>query len=233
MLISVRGEAELTVPPDYCVQRGTLTAVEATKADALRAVAGSQFRLIADLTALGAVALTAATERAPLTWSAESARTEFEQDPVKTDARGKFARTGRTIATVYLSIAIRDFERLDPLATTFAGHESFTLNIVNWQVDHDNPSWPIVRAAAIQNAIGKGRDYAAALGGRLDELEHLADSGLLGGDADSHRRAGRSVSMGISAMAFGGGGDTPSLDPVPQELSATVDARFLATVPPL
>jgi hypothetical protein len=34
-----------------------------------------------------------------------------------------------------------------------------------------------VRAAAIQAALRKGRDYAAALGGALQSVEHVADAG--------------------------------------------------------
>ena len=38
-----------------------------------------------------------------------------------------------------------------------------------------------MRADAVQAAIAKGRDYAAALGGTLRSVEHIADAGLLGG----------------------------------------------------
>ena len=38
-----------------------------------------------------------------------------------------------------------------------------------------------MRAAAIHAAIAKGRDYAAALGGQLRTVEHIADPWLVGG----------------------------------------------------
>jgi uncharacterized protein YggE len=100
---------------------------------------------------------------------------------------------------------------------------------VDWNVDWDNPAWPQVRAAAIQAAIRKGHDYAAALGGSLQSVEHIADAGLLGdsGDGGSFRFSGR-ASRAMAAGA-GGGSDAPSLDPVPQELAATIEARFTAT----
>jgi uncharacterized protein YggE len=43
---------------------------------------------------------------------------------------------------------------------------------VTWHVDWDNPAWPQVRAAAIGAAIRKARDYAAALGATLRQVEH-------------------------------------------------------------
>ena len=57
-------------------------------------------------------------------------------------------------------------------------------------------------------------------------VEHIADAGLLGGDSAPFRT--------VHSMAFraSGGGDqpgTPALTPVPQELVATVEARFRTT----
>jgi uncharacterized protein len=44
-------------------------------------------------------------------------------------------------------------------------------------VDWDNPGWHDVRAAAIEAAIAKGRDYATALGGQLRTVEHMVRRG--------------------------------------------------------
>jgi uncharacterized protein YggE len=97
---------------------------------------------------------------------------------------------------------------------------------VTWQVDWDNPAWPQVRAAAIgAAAIGKARDYAAALGATVHHVEHIADAGLLGSDTAPYHT--------VRSMAYSaGGGDqpgTPALTPVPQELIATIEARFRTT----
>jgi uncharacterized protein YggE len=137
---------------------------------------------------------------------------------------GAYGPTGRVTATAAVIITVRDFEVLDALSSTLARHESLNINQVAWQVDPDNPAWPHVRAAAIHAAITKGRDYAAALGATLDQVEHIADVGLLG-DGSTGGMVHRAVSFGLAS----GGGDSPSLDPVPQELSAAIEARFLAT----
>jgi uncharacterized protein YggE len=84
-----------------------------------------------------------------------------------------------------------------------------------------------VRAAAVQAAIAKGRDYAAALGVSLRGVEHIADAGLLGGGNTQPGFTGR-YAMARAASRGGEEPDAPSLDPVPQELAAIVEARFTA-----
>jgi len=66
---------------------------------------------------------------------------------------------------------------------------------------------------------------AEALGGSLSHVEQLADVGLLG--ASPELRPVRAAAA-MHAMAGGDGGDVPSLDPVPQTLTAIIDARFIA-----
>ena len=223
--LSVRGDARQTVAPDYVILAGAIELSRGSKAEAVRAAASSLDRLTADLAALGGVALGVDTERRPLTWSAQSATTRVERDHNK--KTGRYEPTGQVTATVTVRIAVRAFDTLDAVGTVLAGHETLNLHEVGWHVDWDNPAWPQVRAAAIRAAIRKGRDYAAALGGSLHNVEHIADAGLLGGgDSTQYRFASRALAMSKSG---GGEPDTPSLDPVPQELTAVIEARFTAT----
>jgi uncharacterized protein YggE len=225
-LLSVRGDARLTVAPDYVILSGVIELSRDAKADAVRAAAAALDGLTADLAALGAVALSAETDRSQLTWSAQSAATRPER--ADNEQTGHYEPTGRVTATVDVMIAARDFDLLDALGAALASHESFNVRDAGWHVDWDNPAWPQVRAAAIQAAIHKGHDYAAALGGSLHSVEHIADAGLLGGsgDSSSFRFNSRAMARGVSG---GGESDAPSLDPVPQELAATIEARFTAT----
>jgi uncharacterized protein len=223
--LSVRGDARLTVPPDYVILAGAIELSRGSKAAAVRAAASSLDRLTADLTALGGVALGVDTERRPLTWSAQSATTRVERDHDK--KTGRYEPTGQVTATVAVLITVRAFNTLDALGAVLASHEALSVHEVGWHVDWDNPAWPEVRAAAIRAAIRKGRDYAAALGGSLHNVEHIADAGLLGGgDSTQYRFASRAMAMNASG---GGEPDAPSLDQVPQELTATIEARFTAT----
>ena len=226
VLVSVRGEARRTVPPDSALIAGLITSIRESKAAAARAAAAALDGLIADLAAMGGVALGVDTLRHPLTWSAHSAATLEEHAHDK--KTGQHEPTGRVIATVALQLTVRAFDLLDALGSRLSAHEALSVHEVSWHVDWDNPGWRDVRAAAIQAAIAKGRDYAAALGGQLSAVQHVADPGLIGGD--TQRWAATSGSR--SAALAGRGGehaDAPSLDPVPQELTALIEARFTAS----
>jgi uncharacterized protein len=127
-------------------------------------------------------------------------------------------------ATVALRVTVRDLDRLDDLAGLAAAHPALNVHRVSWEVDWDNPAWPQVRAAAIGAAIGKARDYAAALGATVAHVEHIADAGLLGDTAPY-----QTVHSAAYARAGGNQPATPALTPVPQELTATIEARFRTT----
>ena len=224
LLLSVRAEARQMVSPDSATLAATITVSRASKAEALRAAAASLDSLTADCAAQGGVALDAGTGRRPLTWSARSATTHEEH--AEDGRTGRYEPTGRVTAVVEVMITVRAFDLLDALGAALASHETVSVYQVMWHVDWDNPAWRDTRAAAIQAAIGKGRDYAAALGGSLRSVQHIADAGLLGGDSAQPRFMG-----GVAARASGRGGEesgTPSLDPVPQELTAIIDARLTA-----
>lgn len=222
-LVSVRGEARVVVAPDFASMSGVLRVTRDTKVEALRAAAVALKQLTDELGSLGGVPLTADSQTRPLVWAAYSAGTDLEHDQ---DAQtGRYGPTGRVVASVSVSLTVRAFDLLDRLSDALAIHEAFNVHHVTWEVDPDNPSWPEVRAAAIQNAISKARQYAEAMGGSLDHVEHLADVGLLDGGEVAPIRESRRV-----PLAAGGGPETPSLDPVPQELIAIIEARFAATV---
>jgi hypothetical protein len=212
------------VPPDCAVVTAGIECQRGSKAEAVRAAAAELDSLTADLAAQGGVALDAGTGRRPLTWSAQSATTHAER--AYDERTGRHQLTGQVTATVAVVITVRAFGLLDALGAVLAAHEAVSVHHVDWQVDWDNPAWPDVRAAAVQAAIRKARDYATALGGSLRSVEHVADAGLLGGDGGQYRFT--ASPMARAAAAAGGEPDAPSLDPVPQELVAVIEARFTA-----
>ena len=221
-LLSVRAEARQLVAPDYAVVDGLIEHTEGSTAEAVRSAAASLDHVTAELAALGAVPFDAAAGRRPLTWSAHSSATREELYHDKETMQ--MERTGQVTATVALRVTVRDLDALDGLGGVLAAHPGLNVHGVTWHVDWDNPAWPQVRAAAIRAAIGKARDYAAALGATVRQVEHIADAGLLGGDTAPYHTA--------HSVAFSGGGDrpgTPALTPVPQELIATIEARFRTT----
>ena len=179
--------------------------------------------ILADLARLGGSTLTAETTRAALTWSTQSMRTQAEYDHDK--ITGAHGPTGRHQSSVTLLVTVRDFSLLAGVAVAMTREDSIEIHSVSWSVDEDNSEWALVRADAIHAALRKGQDYAAALGGSVVSVDHVADAGLLGGD-----NSGYTAARGASLAAFGAGGADISLDPVPQVLNATIEARFTATV---
>jgi uncharacterized protein len=217
--LSVRADAHRSVAPDSAALYGVVTARRESKAAAVTAVTAALDEVLIDLAALDGVAGTAGDERRPLTWLVTSATSYPEYD----NQSGP-GPTGFVVASAALQLTVRDFGRLEELGDTLARHESFNVNGVSWRVDFDNPAWPVVRADAIRAAMAKARDYAAALGGELERLEHLADTGLLGSDAAAPLAASaRSYSL------LAAGPQSPSLDPVAQDLVASIEARFIMT----
>jgi uncharacterized protein YggE len=223
LLLSIRGEARRPVSPDSAIVAATIACSRGSKPEALRAAAAELDSITAGLAAQGGVALGAGTGRHPLTWSAQSATTHVEH--AYDDKTGRHQPTGQVTAVVAVVITVRAFGLLDALGALLAAHEPVSVHNVAWQVDWDNPAWQDVRAAAIQAAIRKARDYATALGGSLRTVEHVADAGLLDGDGAQPRFTGASK----MAHAAAAEPDAPSLDPVPQELVAIIEARFTAS----
>ena len=223
VVLSVRGEAQHAVAPDAAVLHGQLSAFALSKSEALALVRDAQDALIAALAALGAVPLTPDTERAEVTWSVTSVGTHDERtfDPD--------VPAGRIFASADLQVTVRKLSQLEAVGDALARLPALHLHGVNWTVDADNPGWPVVRAAAIEAALAKGRDYAAALGGTVRRVQEVADAGLLGG-TDAADRFGYEAMP--ASLAFGGRPATPALDPVPQQLRAVVEARLVAEVPP-
>ena len=224
-ILSVRGEAYGTVAPDYVDLRCTLKAIAASKGEALAQLRQSQTTIIAELGRMGGTALAVDTERAPLTWSVGSLQTYEEHDYNKSGGAGP---TGRMNASAQLLVTVRELRRLGDVADALSRHEALDFGAVQWGVDRDNPAWRQVRSDAIAAALAKGADYAAALGGAVRKITHVADAGLLSPAGVVPHFASRAAPLGGHTME-----GTPTLDPVPQELQAVIEAQLVADIPGL
>lgn len=217
-LLSVRGEADRFVPPDSVDLGSMVEIVRDTKDDALRAANIAVETVRDSLRQHGGVVNEVASLRAPLRWVTR----RVSVAPYFDERKGQ---TGRYVGRADITISIRDLGLLEPVEQLPEKIASFRIMHVQWFVDSDNPQWSEVRLEAIAAAMSKGRDYAAALGSRLVSVEHVADLGLLAGAAGPQLRG-----MALAAGASGESGG--SLDPVPQNIGAAVEARFrMAPVP--
>ncbi len=224
--LSVRAEAQRTIAPDAALVHTNLRFTADTKAAAIAEIQAVLPIVLEDLTRLGGVVLTSDTMRAALTWSTQSIRTHEEHGHII--QTGEHGPTGRHQASASLLITVRDFALLAGVSRAVTSNDVVEVAAVTWSVDDDNTEWGLVRADAIGAALRKGRDYAAALGGTVTSVDHVADAGLLGGGDPI--RLGRASALQMGAASGGGGGNDLSLDPVPQILSATIEARFTASV---
>ena len=94
-----------------------------------------------------------------------------------------------------------------------------------WQLRPGSRAGAEVRQAAIADALDRAREYAAAVGSRLERLVEIADEGIGGG-------GGRPVRMMAASFARGGGEPVElDLDPQPQTVEASVQVRFVITEP--
>ncbi len=175
---------------------------------------------------LGGVVADSDGRRVPLSWVAASATTydETYYDRHTEEER----RTGQVIASVRIDVRVRDLDLLARASDELAAHERLRIYQVSWDVDADNAAWPRVRADAIKAALQRARDYAAALGGTVTSVEQIADGGLLSGAESRYVMERAATHVGAA-----GGESSPQLDPVPQRLSAVIDARVVASVPEL
>lgn len=221
--LSVRAEAQRTTPPDEARVHAVISATAESKAAAAARVQEVLQGLLTELYRLGGQVLTVESTVSALTWSAPSLRTQQEFAHNKTT--GEHGPTGRHQASVFVAVAVRDFSLLTAVSAAFVNRDAIDVNQVQWLVDEDNGEWAKVRADAIRAALLKGQDYAAALSGMIVKVDHVADAGLLGGG-----EGGWASSRGVALSAMGSGGDDISLDPVPQVLRATIEARFTAQV---
>ena len=172
------------------------------------------------LQGLGGVTESASTHVQALTWSTQRIVTSPEWD------RPLGSKTGRTLAQVAVYLSLRDFGLLERIEEMVLDQDHFQIIYASWSVDNDNPAWPTLRNEAIEEALRKGMDYAAALRSRVVSVEHVADIGLLGGSESD-------PSLGFRIEdSRGGGSSGPSLDPQPQRIVAGIEARFrIAPVP--
>lgn len=231
MLVSVRGEAERTVAPDYVTLHCGLRTIGSSKVDALGQLRQVQQALVGVLAQLGGTPLTVQSRRAPLTWSLGSVNT-YDENDFDRDT-GHHGPTGRIVAEATLMVTSRSLARLNDLGDALASVRNAHVGGIGWHVDTDNEQWRAVRTDAIEAAIAKGRDYAAALGGTVRSVEQIADAGLLSsGPGDPYVRHGAVVQAAAASLGYEDGAG-PSLDPVPQVIRAVVEARLIAEVEPL
>jgi uncharacterized protein YggE len=213
--LAVRGEAELEVAPDLAVLDLTVQAQDRQRDVVLRTLA-ERLRTVRESLAVHGAAVER-VDTGPL-WV----------NPLRPGSwRGVDKVTGYQ-GSAQLQITVVDFDVLGEIVLALAGQEQTALHGPQWRLRPDNPGHQQAREQAVAAALLRARQYAAALGSTLTALLELADQGL--GSDNGYHPGGM-----FKAMAYSQTEEQPDLDlqPVPQTLHATVEARFTMTPPDL
>ncbi|MEI5136867.1 SIMPL domain-containing protein [Streptomyces libani] len=214
--LAVRGEARLEVDPE--IARIALT-VSARGTDRTAA--------LTDLTRRNETVLTLIKSYGDAIEKLETGT--FSLTPELTE-KGRHERIRAYHGRVTHTATLNDFTLLGELTTRLADLDLTSVDGPWWALRPDSPAHRAARTQAVHEAVQRAREYAEALGARLDALLEIADLG-----------AENTAPMAAPAMrSFAGyGGATqesaPALDLEPQRQAvyANVNARFTMTRPVL
>lgn len=126
--------------------------------------------------------------------------------------------------SVTTTVTVTDFDGLGELFLELAALDQVSVTGPWWQLKPGSRAGAAVRKDAIDDALARAREYAEAVGARVDRLVEIADEGAGGG---AHPMAM------LRGAAFKGADDSPALelDPQPQTVQASVIVRVTITEP--
>jgi uncharacterized protein YggE len=210
-VVAVRGETVREVDPEIATFAVTASARDRDRQETLRRLAGRVDALRALLDGYaGAI---------------ESRETSglYVHPETKRSGEKVTGYAGRVTTTV----RVTDFAVLGELMLRLADQELTSVGGPWWELRPDSPVYREARRAAIDEAVARAREYAAALGARVTRLVELTDAGLGGGVTFVERGM---VPRGYAGSVDGG---APQLDlePQRQQVRASVEARFLISEP--
>ncbi|WP_030256264.1 SIMPL domain-containing protein [Streptomyces violens] len=215
--VAVRGEARLDVDPEIARIGITVQARGTDRATALQDLTRRNAEVLDLVKSYGEAVEKLATGA-------------FTVTPQLTH-KGRGERVRAYHGNVHLTATLTDFTALGELATRLADLELTRVAGPWWDLRPDSPSHREARQQAVREAVQRAREYAEALGARLDALVELADIG-----AENAAPAGNPMLR--SRAAYGGAAHeetAPALDLEPQQQTvyAHVNARFTMTRPVL
>ncbi|HET8682268.1 MAG TPA: SIMPL domain-containing protein [Micromonosporaceae bacterium] len=207
--VAVRGEVQREVPPELARFGVTVAARDPDRQAALARVAERVNALRAVLDEYGA-----AIERR-----------ETGGVFVQPETKGRGERVTAYSARVSTTVTVTDLTVLGDIMLRLADQDQTTVYGPWWSLRPDSPAYRAARRDAVADAVSRAREYADAVGARLDRLVEIAD---VGADAQPM--------MELAAFRGGGALDAegaPRLDlePPVQTVFARVALRFTITQP--
>jgi uncharacterized protein YggE len=202
-MVLVRGEATREVPPELAVFWVTVSARDKDRQ----------------------TTLTRLTERAAETRSAlddyPDAIERRETGGVQIHPELKRGeRVSAYTGAVSTTVTVTDFAVLGELLLRLADQDQTSVSGPWWRLRPGSTAGAEVRRAAIADALERAKDYADAVGARVDRLVEIADDGAAGG------------AQPMRAAAFDvGGGPELEVEPQLQTVQAAVLLRVAITEP--
>jgi len=219
-VISVRGEALLTVEPELVDLTVVVSAQAKDRREAFERLVKRNDEVLELLRSYGD-----SVEKV------ESSGVAVHPE-VRKGGREEKVRAYRGVVRVEVSIA--DFAALGEIVSRVADLEAAHLEGPRWRLRRTSPVYRKARTRAVGEALTRAQDYAEALGARITGLIELADSGLM--QTEVHRATHAMFQPRAAAGGGGFGSSSPEapvldLEPASQEVRASVEARFSATQP--
>ena len=205
-LISVRGEAFREVPPEIAVLSITVSASGRRRQDTLER-----------LTDRAAELRTALDDYRDAIERSETAGAQVYSE-VKPGSEHLAVYVGRVTTTV----TVTDFAVLGDLVLGLGNRKETAVSGPWWQLRPGSTAGSEVRREAIADALRRAREYAEAVGARVDRLVEISDEGAEG----AHPM--------MRVAAFGGAPESDLalvIDPQQQTVRAAVTVRVTITTP--
>lgn len=223
-VVSVRGEAVLEVEPEVATVRVTVAARDKERD---RAIASLERR--ADVLSSLLARFGDAVERVET--AAVHVSPQFKDNKPNEKIVGY-------VATMSSTVVVSDFAVLGDMVSELSSQELAEVAGPWWSLRPDSDRYRQARVAAAQDAVGRAREYAEALGGSLQGLVELADSGLLsdmGGPVEPPMVPAAAMRPAGAPRGAAPAAGPPPIDfsPARQVVRARVEGRFTMTAPDL
>ncbi|MEV8508744.1 SIMPL domain-containing protein [Actinoplanes sp. NPDC051475] len=205
-MVVVRGEAVREVPPEIALFTVTVSARDKDRQVALNRLAER-----------------AAELRTALDDYADAIeRRETSGVQVRPELKRGGERVSAYVGSVSTTVTVTDFGTLGEMLLRLANADQTAISGPWWQLRPGSRAGADVRREAIADALGRAREYAAAVGAEVDRLVEISDEGSGGGGGM------------MRSLAFGGTESADldlDVDPQVQTVHASVIVRVAITEP--
>jgi uncharacterized protein YggE len=203
-MVVVRGEAFREVPPELAVFSVTVSARDKDRQATLTRLASraAQLRRVLD------------------GYSDEIVKRETGGVQIHPELKRGSEHVTAYTGSVSTTVSVTDFDVLGTLLLRLAGQEQTSVSGPWWQLRPGSPTGAEVRREAIADALTRAREYADAVGARVDRLIEISDDGT----------GGAHPVMRAAAFDLGSAPEL-EIDPQLQTVQATVVVRVAITEP--